>query len=198
MSFGIPKQANRIADCFPMLPKPLAELQLLFILTTNCKIILSWLEDQKTEQLWHGGFLEMLLTSVGWIHWITFCISSNYCSVLPCKAANTTLVPRWLCFTQPVITIWHHKKTTPVKPDATLNKLITLNEKGYFECSRSSLFVTTTHKYPPHYVSNSSFYLHHVLFRKRFPSFPFLSLTKDHLKTKRLKYMKGTCVSLLS
>lgn len=38
MSFGIPGQANGAAGCFPMLPDPLAELQILFILITSCKV----------------------------------------------------------------------------------------------------------------------------------------------------------------
>ena len=38
MSFGIPGQANRIAGCFPTLPEPLAELQIVFILIISCKV----------------------------------------------------------------------------------------------------------------------------------------------------------------
>lgn len=38
MGFGIPGQANGMAGCFPTLPEPLAELQILFILITNCKV----------------------------------------------------------------------------------------------------------------------------------------------------------------
>lgn len=140
----------------------------------------------------------MLLTAVGWIYWITFCLSSNYCSVLHCKATNEASLPCWSHFTRLVITIWHHKKITMAKPEATLDKLIIFNETGDFECSRSSRFVTATaHKDPSPTQATVIFIYSVYLWEKDFLLSHFsLSFIKDHLKTKKAKiFERNLCQS---